>query len=207
MTTVTLRMPEDVVDDLKRLAPRLGFSGYQPLMRAYIGQGLRADLQLASASFAEAHRAIEREVRDACRAIEAALASAPAAVSPTVVRVSWALGVHGRGFDDGVIVGAHAAWNGLDAQTPAAVALHEHAVLLAAGDYARREWSALCSVARLLERGPDALRTAHARWVGAVDLTEVLGNLVSAGALGQSDAHAISTASDSRAALLARVTV
>lgn len=45
MTTVTLRMPEDVVDDLKRIAPMLGFSGYQPLMRAYIGQGLRADLE------------------------------------------------------------------------------------------------------------------------------------------------------------------
>lgn len=44
MTTVTLRMPQDVVEDLKRLAPRLGFSGYQPLIRAYIGQGLRADL-------------------------------------------------------------------------------------------------------------------------------------------------------------------
>lgn len=43
MVTVTLRMPEDVVDDLKRLAPMLGFSGYQPLMRTYIGQGLRAD--------------------------------------------------------------------------------------------------------------------------------------------------------------------
>ncbi|MBX3013294.1 MAG: hypothetical protein KF832_17375 [Caldilineaceae bacterium] len=44
MTTITLRMPQDVVDDLKRIAPRLGFSGYQPLMRAYIGQGLRADV-------------------------------------------------------------------------------------------------------------------------------------------------------------------
>ena len=44
MTTVTLRMPEDVVEDLKRIAPQLGFSGYQPLIRAYIGQGLRADL-------------------------------------------------------------------------------------------------------------------------------------------------------------------
>ena len=44
MTTITLRMPQDVVEDLKRLAPRLGFSGYQPLIRAYIGQGLRADL-------------------------------------------------------------------------------------------------------------------------------------------------------------------
>jgi hypothetical protein len=45
MTVVTLRIPEDVVEDLKRLAPLLGFSGYQPLMRAYIGQGLRADLE------------------------------------------------------------------------------------------------------------------------------------------------------------------
>ncbi|MEQ8465150.1 MAG: hypothetical protein RIC07_16415 [Coleofasciculus sp. E1-EBD-02] len=27
------------------MAPLLGFSGYQPLIRAYIGQGLRADLE------------------------------------------------------------------------------------------------------------------------------------------------------------------
>jgi hypothetical protein len=45
MTSVTLRMPEDVVEDLKKVAPLLGFSGYQPLMRAYIGQGLRVDLE------------------------------------------------------------------------------------------------------------------------------------------------------------------
>ena len=44
MTQISIRMPEDVVEDLKRIAPRLGFSGYQPLIRAYIGQGLRADL-------------------------------------------------------------------------------------------------------------------------------------------------------------------
>ena len=43
MTSVTLRMPEDVVDELKTLAPVLGFSGYQPLIRAYIGQGMRQD--------------------------------------------------------------------------------------------------------------------------------------------------------------------
>ncbi len=42
---VSIRMPEDIVDELKRIAPLLGFSGYQPLMRAYIGQGLRADLE------------------------------------------------------------------------------------------------------------------------------------------------------------------
>jgi hypothetical protein len=44
MVSVTLRMPEDVVQDLKRIAPLLGFSGYQPLIRAYVGQGLRKDL-------------------------------------------------------------------------------------------------------------------------------------------------------------------
>jgi predicted transcriptional regulator len=45
MTSVTIRMPEDVVEDLKKIAPLLGFSGYQPLIRAYIGQGLRVDLE------------------------------------------------------------------------------------------------------------------------------------------------------------------
>ncbi len=45
MTTISLRMPGDVIEDLKRIAPRLGFSGYQPLIRAYVGQHLRTDLE------------------------------------------------------------------------------------------------------------------------------------------------------------------
>jgi len=45
MTTISIRMPEDVVEELKRIAPPLGFSGYQPLIRAYIGQGMRRDLE------------------------------------------------------------------------------------------------------------------------------------------------------------------
>ncbi|WP_035346974.1 hypothetical protein [Edaphobacter aggregans] len=43
MTTISMRVPEDVIEDLKEIAPALGFSGYQPLIRAYIGQGLRKD--------------------------------------------------------------------------------------------------------------------------------------------------------------------
>jgi hypothetical protein len=43
MTVISLRMPEDVVEELKEIAPSLGFGGYQPLIRAYIGQGLRKD--------------------------------------------------------------------------------------------------------------------------------------------------------------------
>ena len=45
MTMVSIRIPEDVIDDLKNVAPMLGFSGYQALIKAYIGQGLRTDLE------------------------------------------------------------------------------------------------------------------------------------------------------------------
>jgi hypothetical protein len=45
MTAITLRMPADVIEDLKQIAPLLGFSGYQPLIRSYVGQGLRDDLE------------------------------------------------------------------------------------------------------------------------------------------------------------------
>jgi hypothetical protein len=45
MTMVSIRIPNDVIEDLKRVAPMLGFSGYQALMKAYIGQGLRSDLE------------------------------------------------------------------------------------------------------------------------------------------------------------------
>jgi hypothetical protein len=44
MTTISIRVPGDVIEDLKLLAPVLGFSGHQPLIRAYIGQGLRKDM-------------------------------------------------------------------------------------------------------------------------------------------------------------------
>lgn len=45
MVSVTLRMPEDVIVDLKRIAPLKGYSGYQGLMRAYVGAGLRDDME------------------------------------------------------------------------------------------------------------------------------------------------------------------
>jgi hypothetical protein len=45
MTVISMRIPDDVIEELKEIAPALGFSGYQPLMRAYIGQGLRKDAE------------------------------------------------------------------------------------------------------------------------------------------------------------------
>ena len=50
MTMVSIRIPNDVIEDLKRVAPMLGFSGYQALVKAYIGQGLRADLERLESS-------------------------------------------------------------------------------------------------------------------------------------------------------------
>ena len=50
MTMVSIRIPNDVIEDLKRVAPMLSFSGYQALIKAYIGQGLRADLERLDSS-------------------------------------------------------------------------------------------------------------------------------------------------------------
>ena len=43
VTSITLRIPVDVVDSLKAIAPNKGFSGYQTLLKAYISVGLRRD--------------------------------------------------------------------------------------------------------------------------------------------------------------------
>jgi hypothetical protein len=42
-TPVTLRIPVDAVDSMKRIAPLKGLSGYQTLLKAYISEGLRRD--------------------------------------------------------------------------------------------------------------------------------------------------------------------
>lgn len=43
MTTITLRIPVDVVDALKEIAPHKGLAGYQTLLKSYISEGLRRD--------------------------------------------------------------------------------------------------------------------------------------------------------------------
>ncbi len=44
MTLISLRLPDHVIEDLKKVAPTLGFGGYQALIRAYISNGLRRHL-------------------------------------------------------------------------------------------------------------------------------------------------------------------
>ena len=42
-TTITLRIPADVVDSLRAIAATHGFTAYQTLLRSYISEGLRRD--------------------------------------------------------------------------------------------------------------------------------------------------------------------
>src|SRR6266516_2921138 len=47
---VSVAIPDDVLADLSRVRERLGFSSVEALIRAYIGQGLRADLERLDAA-------------------------------------------------------------------------------------------------------------------------------------------------------------
>lgn len=49
MTSITLRIPVDVVESMKHIAPLKGFTGYQVLLKSYLSEGLRRD----EAQFAE----------------------------------------------------------------------------------------------------------------------------------------------------------
>jgi len=43
---ISLRIPVDVLDKLKKIAPAKGISGYQALIKYYVGKGLREDFDL-----------------------------------------------------------------------------------------------------------------------------------------------------------------
>lgn len=42
-TTITMRIPADVVESLKTVAPMRGFTACQTLLKSYISEGLRRD--------------------------------------------------------------------------------------------------------------------------------------------------------------------
>jgi hypothetical protein len=61
-TSITLRIPVDVVDALKAIAPQRGFSGYQTLLKAYLSEGLRRDeAQFGAPSQARLIEALKRQ--------------------------------------------------------------------------------------------------------------------------------------------------
>ena len=66
MTLISLRLPEHIIEDLKEVAPSLGFGGYQALIRAYISNGLRQHL-----AEREAQRAKDSTVEEFSRRLMA----------------------------------------------------------------------------------------------------------------------------------------
>ena len=49
-SSITIKVPGDVIDDLTKVALHLGFADHNALVRAYVGQGLRADLERIEAT-------------------------------------------------------------------------------------------------------------------------------------------------------------
>ena len=45
MALISMRMPQHMIDDLKEIASVKGFTGYQGLIRYYISQGARKDIE------------------------------------------------------------------------------------------------------------------------------------------------------------------
>jgi hypothetical protein len=45
-TMISLRIPVDVLEKLRKIAPAKGMSGYQALIKYYVGKGLTEDLGL-----------------------------------------------------------------------------------------------------------------------------------------------------------------
>lgn len=61
VTSITLRIPVDVVESLKSIAPHKGYSGYQTLLKAYVSEGLRRDeAAFASAQVERLARALQK---------------------------------------------------------------------------------------------------------------------------------------------------
>jgi hypothetical protein len=61
MTSITLRIPVDVVESMKAIAAQRGFTGYQTLLKAYLSEGLRRDeAQFAASSQARLIDALKR---------------------------------------------------------------------------------------------------------------------------------------------------
>jgi putative addiction module component (TIGR02574 family) len=66
-TRITMRIPVDVVESLKALAPLKGFTAYQTLLKGYISEGLRRDqkaLSLTPAQRTELDRRLDSHERD-----------------------------------------------------------------------------------------------------------------------------------------------
>lgn len=143
---------------------------------------LHATLCAVAPWYAGWHAAeLEPALRAACERVRPWLEQA-AEVLPSLARarieLSWGLGARGRGFGARLVVGAPAAWNGLDARVPAVLAMHEQAVHDSGhAGYVHAEWAALTGLAARMRTASQALQQAHARWLASLELRPLLAEL------------------------------
>ena len=82
-----MRIPVDVLEDLKRVAPRKGVTGYQGLIKLYIGQALRKDLaELREEDAAERARLVLERHTVAADVIEEVVAAVKSTQTSQVIR-------------------------------------------------------------------------------------------------------------------------
>lgn len=70
-TSMTMRIPVHVLQGLKEVAPIKGMTGYQSLIKFYIGQGLRKDLaDIKRKNFTERTKKVLKKYKVNPKAIE-----------------------------------------------------------------------------------------------------------------------------------------
>lgn len=183
--------------DAHAIAPHCGSTPLAAL-RARRGDGiewLRADLLLIATAFGHAYAEAPPVHAQHLEEVRVLLSALPAPEVPTAIVLDHALGAHGRSFPHVVYAGAPAAWNGLDARTPAVIALHEHAVRRAHGSFEEREWRALVRVARLI-RACDPLARAHAEWLASAAIDALVESACARGEITRADAARVMEAVD-----------
>lgn len=171
---------------------------------------LHANLALLTDGFVP----LLKELRAPLRAAQAAMGSAMRRVSAAIpdlagarVELVWALGHHGRAFDDRILVGAPSSWSGCSPMRQAVLAAHEHLVTMAeARGYVEQEWFALTTLARrIASHDDDELRRTHQRWLAELELSELLTALVDRGQLDEATTDRLWHEPEARARELAEL--
>lgn len=170
---------------------------------------LRADLALAGPSYARAwtervRPSLARTCPSVGRVLETACGLMPAMLTARV-ELAHPLGPRGRVAGDRIVVGAPATWNDVDPETTVVLALHERAVSLSRGPWARVEWDALREVARRMVEAPESLAEAHARWLAQLDLKPLVHAILAAGWMRTEHARRLLDEPRERPALLRRL--
>ena len=173
---------------------------------------LHASLAVLDRPWAAIFATIEPELRGSCQVLARAilpLREVLPSFAAQSIELVWGLGVHGRAFDQRVLVGAPATWNGSSPLRQAILAAHEHCVARSEhSGYIAAEWDALRDLARRMRAlEHPSLRRAHAAWLASLDLDELLAGLVARGQLGRDQAELLRSQPERRASVLAQPSV